>query len=321
MKKDKSDSRRQFLKNTSLSVLSVAAAPTILSAMSSKAQDEELDDSMLLCDQSTEDAYGQGPFYSAGAPTIQNDLLASSNEVGTRLTISGRVYNLDCAEVIPNTELDIWHANDAGSYDNVGFNLRGKTTSNNQGFYVFETIKPGWYLNGADYRPSHIHFKVTPPGFSTLITQLYFAGDPYISIDFAASINSGSFDATHRIIPLTTNAAGNFEGTWDIVINGSGVPVGTDNIHLDKGMIYNAGPNPFKDRIDINYGVFQRSKVSLYVYDLQGKIVANLDEQYLEPQKYTVTWEPNSNLPSGHYFIALKINDLQVHYLKVVRQK
>ena len=51
-----------------------------------------------------------------------------------------------------------------------------------------------------------------------LITQLYFDGDPYISIDFAASITSGSFDATHRIIPLTTNAAGDFEGTWDIVI-------------------------------------------------------------------------------------------------------
>ena len=38
-------------------------------------------------------------------------------------------------------------------------------------------------------------------------------------------------------------------------------------------MINNAGPNPFKDRIDINYGVFQRSKVSLYVYDLQGRLL------------------------------------------------
>ncbi len=321
MKKTKKDSRRQFLKNTSLTVLSVAAVPTVLKAMSSIENIANSKKDILLCDQSTEDAYGQGPFYSAGAPTIQNDMLADSNEVGTRLIISGRVHNLDCSEAIPNTELDIWHANDAGAYDNSGFTLRGKTTSNNQGYYVFETIKPGWYLNGADYRPSHIHFKITAPGFSTLITQLYFAGDPYISIDFAASITNGSFDATHRIIPLTTNAAGDFEGTWDIVINGSGVPIGTNNIHLDKGMIYSAGPNPFRDRIDINYGVFQRSKVSLFVYDLQGKIVANLDEQFLEPQKYNVTWQPDSRLPSGHYFIALKINDLQVHYLKVIKQK
>lgn len=316
----KTDGRRQFLKNTSLSVLTVAATPTILSAMSSSRR-KKLDNSILTCNESTEDAYGQGPFYTPGAPTIQNNTLADSNEIGTRLIISGRVHNLDCTELIPNTELDIWHANDNGEYDNLGFNLRGKTTTNNQGFYIFETVKPGFYLNGSTYRPSHIHLKITPPGFNTLITQLYFAGDPYISSDFAASISSGSFDATHRIIPLTTNTSGVMEGTWDIVVNGDGVPVGTDNIHLDKGMIYNAGPNPFRDRIDINYGVFQRSKVSLCVYDLQGRIIANLDEQHLEPQKYTVSWEPNSNLPSGHYFIALKINDLQVHYLKVVRQK
>ena len=36
-----------------------------------------------------------------------------------------------------NTEIDIWHANDAGEYDNIGYNLRGKTITNSQGFYVF----------------------------------------------------------------------------------------------------------------------------------------------------------------------------------------
>ncbi len=321
MKINKKDNRRQFLKNASLTALSVAALPTVLKAMSSSKNDGAQDDSMLLCDQSTEDAYGTGPFYSAGAPTLQNNLLADLNEAGTRLTISGQVFNIGCSEVIPNTLLDIWQANDAGAYDNSGFTLRGKTTSNSQGFYVFETIKPGWYLNGADYRPSHIHFQITPPNFPTLITQLYFDGDPYISIDFAASITSGQFDATHRIIPLTTNANGEFEGTWDIVINGSGIPVGTNNMYLDKGMIYSAGPNPFSDRVEIKYGVFQKAKVSLFVYDLQGKIVANLDEQLLDPHKYEVIWEPDSKLPSGHYFIALKINDMQVHYLKVIRQK
>ena len=103
--------------------------------------------------------------------------------MGTRLIISGQVYNLECSEIIPNAEIDIWHANDSGSYDNYGFNLRGKTYSNAQGFYIFETIKPGLYLNGSTYRPSHIHFKITPPGFNTLITQLYFEGDPYIPTD------------------------------------------------------------------------------------------------------------------------------------------
>jgi hypothetical protein len=254
-------------------------------------------------------------------PAIQNDMLANSNEVGTRLILSGQVHNLACSEVIPNTEIDIWHANDAGEYDNSGYNLRGKAISNSQGFYVFETIKPGLYLNGANYRPSHFHFKIIPPNFPTLITQLYFAGDPYIATDAAASITSGIFDASNRIIPLTTNAAGDLEGTWDIVINGDGVPLGANNIHLDKGMIYSTSPNPISDRVAIKYGVFQEARVSVFVYNIEGKVVAELDKQQLNPEKYEVIWEPESNLPNGHYFIALKINDLQVHYMKVVRKK
>lgn len=320
MTTNKKDSRRQFLKNTTLSVLTVGALPSVLKALAAPKATRSTS-SKLICDQSTEDAYGQGPFYTDNAPAIQNNMLAATNEIGTKLIISGQVYNIDCSEVIPNAEIDIWHANDSGDYDNVGFNLRGKTTSNNQGFYIFETIKPGLYLNGTNYRPSHIHFKITPPGFNTLITQLYFEGDPNIQSDLAASTTSGTFDARARIIPLTTNQNGDLEGTWDIVINGSGGPLSNHNIHLDKGMIYSVSPNPFNDRIEIKYGVFQKAKVSIFVYDLQGKIVANLDEKQLSPQKYEVVWEPDPKLPGGHYFIALKINDLQVHYLKIIRQK
>ncbi len=319
MKKNKKDNRRQFLKNTSLSLLSVAALPTILKSTTSSVSLSK-NNSKVTCDQSTEDVYGQGPFYTANAPTILNNQLADVNEAGTRIIISGQVYNLVCSEVIPNTEIDIWHANDAGEYDNIGYNLRGKLTTNSQGFYIFESIKPGLYLNGSTFRPSHIHFKITPPAFNTLITQLYFQGDPYIATDAAASITSGSFDATNRIIPLISNSNGDLEGTWDIIIDGNGVPVGTNNIHLDKGIIYSASPNPFTDQLEINYGVFQKAKVAISIYDISGQIVANLDERILDPEKYSISWEPHRYLPKGHYFISIMINDLQVHYLKVIRQ-
>ena len=319
MQKHKKNKRRQFLKNTSLSLLTATVFPTIIKA-------ENADDTLMkkastsTCNQSTEDAYGQGPFYSSNAPTIHNNQLADINEIGTRIIISGQVYNLECSEVIPNTEIDIWHANHAGEYDNIGYNLRGKTTTNSQGFYIFESIKPGLYLNGSNYRPSHIHFKITPPGFSTLITQLYFQGDPYIPNDTAASVSSGPFDATNRIIPLFTSSNGDLEGTWNIVIDGNGVPLGTNNIHLDKGIIYSASPNPFINHIEINYGVFTKSKVVIAVYNIFGEKVANLDERVLDPEKYSVSWRPHSNLPKGHYFISIIINDLQVHYLKVIRK-
>ncbi|MCF8373201.1 MAG: T9SS type A sorting domain-containing protein [Bacteroidales bacterium] len=306
--------RRQFLKNFSLASLSVGLLPTIAKGNGIAAESK----ATLNCNLTTPDYYGEGPFYTPNPPTIQNNLLVASTEPGVRLILSGQVRTLDCTELIHNAVIDVWHANDAGAYDNVGYNLRGITYSNNQGFYMFETILPGHYLNGANYRPSHIHLKITPPGFATLTTQLYFEGDQYIPIDAAASISSGQYDATHRIIPITMNTDGKYEGTWDIVVDGNGT-VGMSDLHLEKGMIYSASPNPFSDSVNINYGVFHENVVSLWVFDLQGRTVAKLEEKSLKAEKYTATWQPDSNLPKGYYFIALKVNDIQVHYIKVLK--
>ena len=296
------------------------ATVTIPSLVRAELVSESANQPPVSCDETTQDYYGQGPFYSTNAPSIINNQLALADELGTRLIISGRVHNLDCTEYIEGAIIDIWHANDAGAYDNTGFNLRGKTTSNSQGFYLFETIYPGKYLNGSAYRPAHIHFKITPPGFPILTTQLYFQGDSDIPSDAAASISSGTYEATHRIVPVSTNSLGQKEATWDIVIDGSGNPVGIEEMRTTMGMIYKIYPNPFSDFIQINYGVFREAKVSIQVFDIQGNLVANLQELNLTPEKYTAEWHPDSNVRSGHYFIALKINDVQVHYLKLIKE-
>lgn len=309
--------RRTFLKNTALTTLglglvgSVKADPAAAPAPASE---------LLTCDPTTLDYYGEGPFYSENPPMLEGNQLAAASEPGARMIISGRVLNLSCSEFLPETVVDVWHANDAGDYDNLGYNLRGFTRSNEQGFYLFETIKPGKYGNGNQLRPSHIHFKITPAGFPELITQLYFEGDDAISGDAAASITSGTYDARRRIIPLTENADGILEGTFDIVIDGQGQPVGTSELHLSNGMVYRVAPNPFTTEVDIHYGVFKRAKVGLVVYNLSGKQVAVLEDSVKTPEKYLATWRPDSGLPSGHYFVALKVNDLQVHYLKVLKQ-
>ena len=313
MSSQNQNSRRQFLRNTSLAALSAGMLPTLLKADNSLNPQES-----LACYPTTLDAYGQGPFYKPNAPAIVNNQLASQSEPGTRLVISGIVRTLNCSKIIPNTKIDIWHANNAAQYDSAGFNLRGISYSNSQGFYLFETILPGKYLNGSKYRPRHIHFEITPPGYLARITQLYFQGDTDIPADYAASITSGTYDATHRIIPLTLNAQGKYDGTWDIVVNGSGV-VGMEDIYLDKGIIYSASPNPFTDSLEINYGVFQTAKVNIQIFDIKGSLVATLDEKNLTPEKYTATWKPNADLPGGVYWVTLKINDLQVHYLKIIK--
>ena len=308
------NSRRSFLKNTALGTLGLSMA----SKLSAKSPISETP--LTMCNITTQDYYGEGPFYTDNPPMIDKHQLVSDSEPGTRMIISGRVMNLDCSEFIPNAVVDVWHADHEGGYDNVGFNFRGYTLTNAQGFYLFETIKPGKYLNGGQFRPSHIHYKITPPGFPQLTTQLYFEGDEDIPGDAAASITSGNFDASSRIIPLEANSDDVLEGIFDIIISGEGIMVGTNDLHIDKGMVYSTNPNPFSNELIINYGVFKKAKVGLVVYNMNGQQVAVLEDEVKTPEKYNATWRPDNNLPSGHYFIALKINDLQVHYLKVSKR-
>jgi len=305
-------SRRSFFKNISLAGLSLGVAPIVARPASSHSNTTSGD-----CLATTLDFYGQGPFYTPGAPMLPDGMLAESTETGTRIAISGRVMTLDCSGSIPETVIDVWHADDAGNYDNVGFNLRGIVESNAQGFYMFETVLPGKYNNGPTPRPRHIHFKITPPGFPALITQLYFEGDTSIPADPAASMTSGTFDARERIIPLTENSEGVMEGTWDIMIDGEGMS-SVQNAHLEHGMIYSVGPNPFTQEVEVSYGLYNRSRVALKVYDTTGRFIAGIAERQLPAEKYTATWRPTSDMPAGHYFIVLHVNDLQVHYQKVV---
>jgi protocatechuate 3,4-dioxygenase beta subunit len=76
--------------------------------------------------------------------------------------------------------VDVWHADDRGSYDNTGYRLRGHQLTDDAGRYRVETIVPGVYPG----RTRHFHVKVQPPGGSVLTTQLYFPGEPGNQRDF-----------------------------------------------------------------------------------------------------------------------------------------
>jgi protocatechuate 3,4-dioxygenase beta subunit len=128
----------------------------------------------------------EGPYYRPGAP-VRSDL-ADPGMDGTRLTLSGRVLGPDCTTPIAGAWLDVWQADAGGHYDNDGsrgrvrsdvYVLRGRLQSDANGRYDLRTIVPGRYLNGADYRPAHIHVKLAAPGRRVLTTQLYFPGDPH----------------------------------------------------------------------------------------------------------------------------------------------
>jgi protocatechuate 3,4-dioxygenase beta subunit len=132
----------------------------------------------------------EGPYYRPGAPE-RWDLL-DPGMTGTIVELDGRVTGLDCGSGLRDVELDVWQATAEGRYDNDGsfgkpppkkMILRGKLRTEADGRYHVRTVVPGHYLNGSQYRPSHIHVKLRASGFVELTTQLYFPGDPYNDID------------------------------------------------------------------------------------------------------------------------------------------
>jgi len=162
----------------------------------------------------------EGPFYRAGAPFRAK--VTSPLEPGKVLVIQGRVWGFDTKKPLPGATLDVWQANAKGRYDNDDrrnppkknvFVNRARLITDETGYYEFETIWPGRYLNGDDYRPAHIHYAVSAPGYKTLVTQLYFKGDPFNKSD--------PFIKASLVIETKTakNGAASYEiGTFDVVL-------------------------------------------------------------------------------------------------------
>ena len=63
-------------------------------------------------------------------------------------------------------------------------------------------------------------------------------------------------------------------------------------------------PNPFNPSTKIDYVVSSGEKVSLKVYDLLGREVATLVDEYKQAGNYTVTFNAE-NLTSGVYIYRL----------------
>jgi protocatechuate 3,4-dioxygenase beta subunit len=162
-----------------------------------------------------------GPYHRRGAP--YRGKITPPLEPGELLVVRGRVWGFDTKKPLASATLDVWQANAAGRYDNDDprnpprpgvFHNRARLVTDESGYYEYETVKPGRYKIGPDkWRPAHIHYLIAAPGYKTLVTQLYFEGDPENGRD--------QFIKPSLIIPLSTVKvpSGQFQlGTFDIVL-------------------------------------------------------------------------------------------------------
>jgi protocatechuate 3,4-dioxygenase beta subunit len=121
----------------------------------------------------------EGPFYVGNAPEAVD--INPGQAAGTPMHVSGTVYSHDGVTPVANAKVEIWHADDGGSYhpessgDIAKFrrseiNLRGTTRTDAQGRYAFDSIVPGHYGE----RRRHLHWKVSAPGHRSVTTQSYW---------------------------------------------------------------------------------------------------------------------------------------------------
>jgi len=68
--------------------------------------------------------------------------------------------------------------------------------------------------------------------------------------------------------------------------------------------LYNPWPNPFNPVTTLMFGLPEESNVSLKVYDITGKDVADLVSGHLSAGYHSVVWDASANA-SGLYFVKL----------------
>lgn len=300
---DEPSARRRFLRAGALGAAFFTIVPRGLRAQGS------------ACDTTARDFYGLGPFYSAGAPT--RTVIAGPEEPGQRLFLNGTVYANDCLTPMKDVVLDIWQADDTGCYGRFencpnptgdDYKLRGIIRTGESGTFGLETIKPGHYLNGSQYRPAHIHLIVRHPEISNLITQLYFEGDPYIAIDAAASRP----DAAGRIIPLETRDDG-LHGVIDIVLNIEPSSGAADTAYNGGAMLRQNHPNPFDATTRIPFRLNAPCAARIVLYDLSGERIATLLDRRMEPGDHVVDWDritaDGSRAAAGSYICRLEVGE------------
>ena len=155
-----------------------------------------------------------GPFYRADAPARSD--MRMSGDLGAALIVEGAVYSEDCVTALSGALIEVWQADGTGTYDtdSTDFHYRASLTAGDDGGYAFNTNLPGKYLNGDQFRPSHIHFRVSADGHQTLVSQVYFENDTDIAADPWAS----SPEAESRILTVTDLESGEKQVNFDIYL-------------------------------------------------------------------------------------------------------
>ena len=160
-----------------------------------------------------------GPFYVDDSPELEPGANMAEGVAGEPCFISGQIRNLK-GEPIGAATLDMWQADDEGIYEvqlseKSGPYLRGIYRSGPDGRYLVKTIAPLGYAIPMDgpvgelvkktdisyFRPAHIHFMLSAPGYQKIITHLFKRGTEYLENDVVYGVKQELIADFHRHEP------------------------------------------------------------------------------------------------------------------------
>lgn len=146
-----------------------------------------------------------GPFHIDGSPEMEMGANMAAGVKGDTCYVIGTVQDLD-GTPIEGAEFDIWQSDAEGMYESqLGSDeprLRAIFHSGPEGKYLIQTIVPSEYAIPMDgpvgelmrqtditiYRPPHIHFHVSAPGYHSLVTHIFKKGARYLDCDVVYAV-------------------------------------------------------------------------------------------------------------------------------------
>ncbi len=143
-----------------------------------------------------------GPFHVEGAPVRQMGENICLDGKGEACEFVGKVIDLH-GNPIEGACIDVWSDNAEGFYDvqqpgiQPKWNNRGRFITAKDGAYRFRGIKPTSYpipndgpvgkmlghMGRHPYRPAHMHFLITAPGYQKVVTHTFVGDGAYLESD------------------------------------------------------------------------------------------------------------------------------------------
>jgi protocatechuate 3,4-dioxygenase beta subunit len=164
-----------------------------------------------------------GPFYAGR----QRELAAGESillreEEGDALEMRGRVSDARGRPIV-GAVVEVWQTApnqmyDVQDEDQPSGHLRASFRTDTAGAYRFRTIRPVSYpipnngpagqllaaMGRHPFRPAHIHFMISAPGYHTLVTHLFLDGDKYFESDAVFGVKPSLIIRPREIDGLST---------------------------------------------------------------------------------------------------------------------